>query len=163
MSKNKIIEKVTALLGSKGIAVASQDMNRPWGGFFVIDDAFAARFIDVFFGELKDELAKYKGKLSPKILCVAPKQRLSWQYHHRRAELWKLIEGRAKIVRSMTDIQGKTDLMKKGALVTLAQGERHRLVGSNHWGIVAEIWQHTDPKRPSDEEDIVRLEDDFGR
>ena len=25
------------------------------------------------------------------------------------------------------------------------------------------IWQHTDDKNPSDEEDIVRVEDDFGR
>jgi len=29
--------------------------------------------------------------------------------------------------------------------------------------LVAEIWQHTDPKHPSNEEDIVRLQDDFGR
>jgi hypothetical protein len=29
-------------------------------------------------------------------------------------------------------------------------------------GIVAEIWQHTDLNQPSDEEDIVRLQDDFG-
>jgi hypothetical protein len=30
-------------------------------------------------------------------------------------------------------------------------------------GIVAEIWMHTDENHPSDEEDIVRLEDDFAR
>lgn len=29
--------------------------------------------------------------------------------------------------------------------------------------IVAEIWQHTDLENSSDEEDIVRLQDDFGR
>jgi hypothetical protein len=29
--------------------------------------------------------------------------------------------------------------------------------------MVAEIWQHTDPNHPSDEDDIVRLQDDFGR
>ncbi|MCU0327251.1 MAG: phosphoheptose isomerase, partial [Spirosomaceae bacterium] len=40
---------------------------------------------------------------------------------------------------------------------------RHRLVGVNEWGIIAEIWQHTDPKNPSDENDIVRVQDDFGR
>ena len=39
----------------------------------------------------------------------------------------------------------------------------HRLVGLSNWGIIAEIWQHTDPEKPSDEEDIVRVQDDFGR
>jgi mannose-6-phosphate isomerase len=29
--------------------------------------------------------------------------------------------------------------------------------------MIAEIWQHTDPENPSDENDIVRLQDDFGR
>jgi len=28
---------------------------------------------------------------------------------------------------------------------------------------VAELWRHLDPQHPSDEEDIVRLQDDFGR
>jgi hypothetical protein len=48
-------------------------------------------------------------------------------------------------------------------VVNLKQGERHRLVGLNDWGIVAEIWMHTDPNLPSDEEDIVRINDEFGR
>jgi hypothetical protein len=40
---------------------------------------------------------------------------------------------------------------------------RHRLVGLDNWGVVTEIWQHTDVEHPSDESDIVRLQDDFGR
>jgi hypothetical protein len=40
---------------------------------------------------------------------------------------------------------------------------RHRLVGLGDWGVLAEIWQHTDLQNPSDEEDIVRLQDDYGR
>jgi len=48
-------------------------------------------------------------------------------------------------------------------IVHLAKGQRHRLVGLDGWGIVAEIWQHTDASNPSDENDIVRLQDDFGR
>jgi mannose-6-phosphate isomerase len=43
------------------------------------------------------------------------------------------------------------------------KGERHRLIGLDSWRIVAEIWQHTDLENPSDEDDIVRLQDDFGR
>jgi hypothetical protein len=48
-------------------------------------------------------------------------------------------------------------------IITLQQGERHRLIGLDSWGIVAEIWKHTDYNNPSDEDDIVRLQDDFGR
>ena len=50
-----------------------------------------------------------------------------------------------------------------GNFIQLDKGERHRLIGLDSWGIVAEIWQHTDPENPSDEDDIVRLQDDFGR
>ena len=51
----------------------------------------------------------------------------------------------------------------EGDQIILKQGERHRLIGLNDYGVVAEIWQHTDKKNPSDEEDIVRVQDDFGR
>ena len=51
----------------------------------------------------------------------------------------------------------------EGDQITLTQGERHRLIGLDDYGVVAEIWQHTDKKNPSDEEDIVRVQDDFGR
>jgi len=43
------------------------------------------------------------------------------------------------------------------------KGERHRLIRLDSWGVVAEIWQHTDKEEPSDEDDIIRLQDDFGR
>jgi hypothetical protein len=36
-------------------------------------------------------------------------------------------------------------------------------VGLNEWGVLAEIWQHINPAHPSDEDDIVRVQDDFGR
>ena len=39
----------------------------------------------------------------------------------------------------------------------------HRLCGLENYGLVAEIWIHTNPQHPSDENDIVRLEDDFNR
>ena len=103
------------------------------------------------------------GKLSPKILLVAPKNRLSWQYHHRRAEIWKLIGGEAGVITSDTDEEKETRYLKANDIVELKQGVRHRLIGINNWGIIAEIWQHTDAAYPSDEEDIVRVQDDFGR
>ncbi|MFN5440657.1 MAG: phosphoheptose isomerase, partial [Flavobacteriia bacterium] len=95
------------------------------------------------------------GKLSPKLLVVAAGQRLSWQYHNRRAEIWKVVQGTVGIVRSDDDTEGQT--------IKLAQGERHRLVGLDADAIIAEIWQHTDASNPSNEDDIVRVQDDFGR
>ena len=50
-----------------------------------------------------------------------------------------------------------------GEVIVLQKGERHRLIGHESYGIVTEIWQHTDSEHPSAEDDIVRLQDDFGR
>ena len=41
--------------------------------------------------------------MSPKILIVKPGARLSWQYHHRRAEIWQVYKGEVGIVRSDKD------------------------------------------------------------
>jgi hypothetical protein len=62
----------------------------------------------------------------------------------------------------LTDEEGEIQDLVSGAFIQLEKGERHRLIGLDSWGIVAEIWQHTDLNQPSDEEDIVRLQDDFG-
>jgi len=64
---------------------------------------------------------------------------------------------------SATDEEGEIQELAPGAFIKLEQGERHRLIGLENWGIVAEIWQHTNPENPSDEDDIVRVQDDFGR
>ena len=51
-----------------------------------------------------------------------------------------------------------------GDVITLKKGERHRLIGLRELGrIVAEFWQHTDAESPSNEDDIVRLQDDYAR
>lgn len=155
--------KVEKYLRDHGFTFERTDFNRPWGGFFVIEESQAAEFCQLFYpGENLEKLTK-GGRVSPKILVVLPEKRLSWQYHHRRSEVWKLIEGEAGVIRSETDEQGELEIMVIGEKVTLQCGERHRLVGLDHIGIIAEIWQHVDAKNPSDENDIVRLQDDFGR
>lgn len=143
--------------------IIDKDDSRPWGGFFVIDESQSSKFIRTFFPHLKSEDFSGFSKLSPKILLVAPQKRLSWQYHHRRAEIWKVIGGSAGVIVSDTDEQGSLQKLPAGSVIELNQGQRHRLVGLNEWGIVAEIWKHTNPSHPSDEEDIIRVEDDFGR
>lgn len=161
--KEILFQQTAAKLHVQGFTIATQDQTRPWGGFFVIDEAQAQAFADTYFGGLSVEALRISGKLSPKILIVAPQQRLSWQYHHRRAEIWRVVQGPVGVVTSDTDAEGKLKTYQPGQQITLRQGERHRLVGLEDWGILAEIWQHTDAQQPSDEEDIVRVQDDFGR
>jgi mannose-6-phosphate isomerase len=162
-SKEDIFEKTKNFIIEKNMSIAQIDDKRPWGGFFVIDETNADTFIETFFPHLTKEILSISGKLSPKILLVAPQKRLSWQYHYRRAEIWKLIGGEAAVVTSDDDEENETIYLQKGDIIELKQGERHRLVGTDNWGIVAEIWRHTDADNPSDENDIVRLQDDFGR
>ena len=146
-----------------GFHINSKDFNRPWGGFLVIDEDQSDKFIDYFFQNLDMSLITKGLKLSPKILIVKPLSRLSWQYHFRRSEIWKVFEGEVAVVRSENDNEQPKNIFPKGSLITLKQGERHRLIGLNDFGIVAEIWQHTDVNNPSDENDIVRIQDDYGR
>lgn len=162
-TKDAVQSQIDAFLRGKNFSVVARDFSRPWGGFFVIDENQAADFAREFFPEVNIGELRIGGKLSPKILVTQPSKRLSWQYHHRRAEIWKLVAGTAGVVTSMTDEQGDVNELKIGEIVRLDKGQRHRLVGTGNWGMVAEIWQHTDASHPSDEDDIVRLQDDFGR
>lgn len=161
--KELIFEHIAEYLHLKNFKINKQDNTRPWGGYFVLEETESEKFIKLYFQHLTKEELYISGKLSPKILVVAPNKRLSWQYHHRRAEIWKLIGGTAAIVTSDTNEEKEIKHLNVGDVVQLKQGERHRLIGLDAWGIVAEIWRHTDIKNPSDENDIVRLQDDFGR
>jgi mannose-6-phosphate isomerase len=163
IAKEKVFSSVKDFLQQKGFNISKVDQQRPWGGFFVIDELQAKKFKNDFFENIEDSEANENGKLSPKILVVEAGKRLSWQYHFRRSEIWKVIGCEAGIVRSNDDIEKPVRIIKTNEIIFLKQGERHRLIGLTSWGIIAEIWQHTDPENPSDEEDIVRLQDDFGR
>lgn len=162
-SREDVFASVAEFLKEQNFTVASTDQKRPWGGFFVLDESQSDKFINKFFAEYSVEDFAGFGKLSPKILVVAPEQRLSWQYHHRRSEIWKLIDGVAGVIKSDTDEQTDLQHLAVGDVVKLKCGERHRLIGTDGYGIVAEIWQHEDAENPSDEDDIVRVQDDFGR
>ncbi|MGN6603115.1 MAG: hypothetical protein ACTHK8_11730 [Ginsengibacter sp.] len=163
ISKENIFEEVKSFLEENGFKIVNSDKTRPWGGFFVIDEDQSQKFIDHFFHNVEDSQKQSEGKISPKILIVEKGKRLSWQYHFRRSELWKVIGGEAGVVQSDTDEESAVQRKNVNDVIKLKQGERHRLIGLNTWGIIAEIWQHTDATNPSDENDIVRLQDDFGR
>ena len=157
--KNKFY-KIKEEIENLGFRVIGHDFKRPWGGFLLIDENQSKDFISNFIS--KDNL-NIEGRVSPKILIVNPNSRLSWQYHFRRKEIWKVFRNEVGVVRSMNDNENEMLIHKEKDLIQLNEQERHRLVGLSNIGVVAEIWIHTDVNNPSDEQDIVRLQDDYSR
>ena len=88
---------------------------------------------------------------------------MSWQYHKRRAEIWKVYRGKVAVSRSFDNNEGPLIILNKNDQIKIKKEERHRLIGLDNYGVISEIWQHTNPNNPSDENDIVRLSDEYGR
>lgn len=162
----QILTDILEGMASSGYTVIELNDQKPWGAYARLDGTDADRFVEDFFPDLSPEEARLGiegAELSPKFLIVSPGQRLSWQYHGRRAERWRFLTNGA-YHKSDTDDEGELVSVPAGSVVQFARGERHRLVGlDDEHVVVAEIWQHTDPESPSDEEDIVRLADDYQR
>ena len=160
---NNIFLEVEKKIKYQNFKIIDNDLNRPWGGFYVISEDDAQDFSNIYFNGLNTEKLKISGKLSPKILIIVPFERLSWQYHHRRSEIWKIVSGVIKVITSHDDIERKEEILKEGDVIRLSKKERHRIIGLEDYAVVAEIWIHTDKDNPSDENDIVRVQDDYGR
>jgi mannose-6-phosphate isomerase len=163
-TKDEIHEEIEKNLTAKALQIAGEDFERPWGGFFKISDESLNKFLSIYFSGVTLPFDITKLNVSPKILVVAPGKKLSWQVHERRSELWRVINGPVGIYTSPTDVQpDEMQVCQNNEVIEIKLGTRHRLVGLDDWGIVAEIWIHKFPDNPSDENDIRRIEDDFGR
>jgi mannose-6-phosphate isomerase-like protein (cupin superfamily) len=156
---NEIEDEVKGL----GFEIIKKDFERPWGGFLVINESLSQEFANQFFDGIDIENLKIGGKLSPKILIMQSNSKLSWQYHQRRAEIWQVYKGEVGVSRSFDDNEKPLKKLITGDQIKLKKGERHRLIGLTDYAVLAEIWQHIDPNNPSDENDIVRISDDYGR
>ena len=156
-------KKIENEIIGKGFKIISKDLERPWGGFLVIDESQSQEFANTFFNGINIETLKIEEKFSPKILIVSPNSKLSWQYHHRRAEIWRVFKGKVGISRSFDNIESPVKILNEKDQIKLKKGERHILIGLDDYAVISEIWQHTDPDNPSDENDIVRISDDYGR
>ena len=108
---------------------------RPWGGFLVIDEG-----------------DNYKVKR----IEVLPGKRLSYQRHTRRAEHWFVVRGIAKVT-----LNGNEILVKSGESLDVACGDAHRIENPDSSETLILI--ETQTGEYFGEDDIVRLEDDFGR
>jgi mannose-6-phosphate isomerase len=90
---------------------------------------------------------------SVKLLYVKASSRLSLQYHKQRNEFWRVIRGPVGI-----QIEDKMLTGNDGDEFEIPAGTKHRLQGLDTDGVILEISFGN-----FNEDDIVRLEDDFGR
>ncbi len=165
-TKNEVLQKVkNELIMAKGYTLSDVDELKPWGAYYRIADQHVAEFAAEYFPDHSVNSLGRGGSLSPKFLIIEPGKQLSFQYHHRRAEIWKVVQGDLLAMTSDNDFEGQWSEHAPGAELQHDSGVRHRggAALNGEWVVVAEIWQHTDPNNPSDEKDIVRLADDFGR
>jgi mannose-6-phosphate isomerase len=107
---------------------------RPWGSWHVIDVERGFKI---------------------KRIHVNPGERLSYQTHRHRSEHWVVVFGIATCT-----INGTTVVAGPGESVDVPQGAKHRLAneGSEEL-IIVEVQRGA----YTGEDDIVRLEDDYGR
>ncbi len=88
-----------------------------------------------------------------KLLYVNKGEQLSLQYHSKREEFWKIVIGSPTIV-----IGDDVFDSKPGDEFTVQVGVKHRISAPNDDVVILEI-----SKGEFDEDDIVRLEDVYGR
>ena len=88
-----------------------------------------------------------------KLLNVNQGEQLSLQYHNKREEFWRVISGNPEIV-----IGEETHNAKDGDEFVISVGTKHRISAPIDNVTILEI-----SKGEFDEDDIVRIEDKYGR
>jgi mannose-6-phosphate isomerase len=107
---------------------------RPWGSYTVLE-----------------EQPVYKVKR----IEVLPGQRLSYQKHEKRAEHWVIVAGQAIVT-----LDGKDVDLSPGQFIDIPRGAPHRIANPGKALLTFIEIQQGDY---FGEDDIVRLEDDYGR
>ena len=90
-----------------------------------------------------------------KRITVLPGQRLSLQYHHHRSEHWTVVDGAAEV-----ELDGVTHQLGAGEHVFIPLGARHRV---RNGGDAPLVFIEVQVGDLLDENDIVRVSDDYGR
>ncbi len=162
--KDKVtLQAVYQLITQYGFTITVEEPDRVYGASVMLSEGDIDVFAKLYFPNLQLPPPEERQKMSPKYLLVDAHERVSWQYHERRREHWSVITGPVGVSLSKSDEEGKPQVLEAGEGVQIAQGMRHRLVGLDTTGVIAEIWTHTDSTHPSAESDIVRLQDDYAR
>ena len=107
---------------------------RPWGTFTVLEE----------------------GKnFKVKRIEVQPGKRLSYQRHAQRAEHWFVVQGTGKVT-----LDGREVVVASGEAIDIAVGMAHRVENP---GTEPLVFIEVQRGNYLGEDDIVRLQDDFGR
>jgi mannose-6-phosphate isomerase len=88
-----------------------------------------------------------------KLVYICRNKRLSLQYHNNRSEFWKIVKGPVKV-----QLGNETKTLRTGETVSIPKKAIHRLIGAGTDAIILEV-----SLGRFNEDDIVRLEDDFKR
>ena len=112
-----------------------QAENRPWGSYSVLDEGHDFKV---------------------KRIEVSPGKRLSYQRHRQRAEHWFVVRGTAKVT-----LNGEEILVPAGKAVDIGREVAHRV--ENPHPSETLVFVETQTGSYFGEDDIERLEDDFGR
>jgi mannose-1-phosphate guanylyltransferase len=88
-----------------------------------------------------------------KLIYVNAHSRLSLQYHKKRSEFWKVIKGTAVV-----ELAGRTLILTEGETISIPKQARHRVAALDSDCVILEIAYGR-----FDENDIVRIEDDYQR
>jgi mannose-6-phosphate isomerase-like protein (cupin superfamily) len=114
--------------------VIGESDERPWGTWTILDEGQGFKV---------------------KRIEVKPRSRLSYQTHEHRAEVWVVAAGTASAV-----IDDKMITAQLGQTISIAVGQPHRIVNDHDEPLIIIEVQHGEYLG---EDDILRLEDDFGR
>jgi len=114
--------------------VSGERDERPWGSYEVLDDASSHKV---------------------KRIEVHPGRRVSYRRHSRRAEHWFVVAGVADVT-----LDGDVHVLAAGQAIDIPRGATHRISNAGPERLIFIEVQHGDY---FGEDDIERLEDDFGR
>jgi mannose-6-phosphate isomerase len=116
------------------VSMNKEEDHRPWGYYQVLADE-------------PDHKVKR--------IVVYPEKRLSLQRHRRRAEHWYILNGEAIVTRDDQELH-----LKAGQSVDIPRGATHRVM---NLGTKDMVFIEVQTGDYFGEDDIERLEDDFGR
>ena len=127
-------EPTNLLAKNENLETSPRFDRRPWGTFTVLDEGDGFKV---------------------KRIEVLPGKRLSYQQHAQRAEHWVVVQGNAKVT-----LDGQDVIVKPGEAIDIAVGTAHRVENPGD-----ELLVFIEVQRGNylGEDDIVRLQDDFGR
>ena len=110
------------------------ESTRPWGRYEILQESDAHKV---------------------KCIWVIPGKRLSYQRHQKRAEHWFIVSGNALVT-----INGIEKTISAGETIDIAIGDLHRI---ENIGVDDVVFIEVQSGSYFGEDDIERIEDDFGR